>query len=125
MMKIVSTLAETIENEATNEVVAKWFDVKIMNDNEQIGYAELFVSYDEDGEKSAYINSIEIYEQFRNCGHGTAAIRAIATEHDGVYICPDNEDAERLYKRIGEECGAPEELEAEMDNWGVMYRIDA
>lgn len=126
MMKIVSTLAEIIENESTNEVVAKWFNIKIMKDDEQIGYAELFVSYDEDGdEKSAYINSIEIYEQFRNCGYGSAALKAIAAEHDGLYICPDNEDAERLYARIGEECGAPEELESEMDNWGVMYRIDA
>ena len=123
-MMIKQQIAEDVMNEETNKLVARWYNIAIMNDGEQIGYAELFVSYDEDGdEKSAYINSIEIYEQFRNCGHGTAALKTIAAEHDGLYICPDNEDAERLYARIGEECGAPDELEAEMDNWGVMYYI--
>lgn len=126
MMTIISTISEIIENEETNEIVAKWFNLKIMLGDTQIGYAELLVSYDEDGdEKSAYISSIEIYEEHRNHGYGTAALRTIAAEHGSIYICPDNEDAERLYARIGEECGAPDELEAAMDNWGVMYRIEA
>lgn len=123
-MTMNQQIAENIINEETNELVARWYDISIMEGETKVGYAELLVSYDEDGdEKSAYINSIEIYEQFRNCGHGTAALKTIAAEHNGVYICPDNEDAERLYARIGEETGAPDELEAEIDNWGVMYYI--
>lgn len=124
MMKQIAKIAENIINEETDELVARWYNIKIYDDDQEVGYAELFVSYDEDGdEKSAYINSIEIYEQYRNHGFGTAALKEIAAEHGGIYICPDNEDAERLYARIGEETSAPDELEAEMDNWGVMYYI--
>ena len=122
MMK--NQITENITNEDTNELIARWYNIKIYDGEAEIGYAELFVSYDEDGdEKSAYINSIEIYETYRNKVFGTAALKELATKHNGIYICPDNEDAERLYARIGEETDAPDELEAEMDNWGVMYYI--
>lgn len=117
-------ITENIINEETNELVARWYNIDIYEGETKVGYAELFVSYDEDGdEKSAYINSIEIYEAYRNNGLGTKTLKEIAAEHNGVYICPDNEDAERLYARIGEETSAPDELESEMDNWGVMYYI--
>ena len=123
-MTIKQQIAENIMNEETNELVARWYNIDILKGETKVGYAELFVSYDEDGdEKSAYINSIEIYETYRNNGLGTKVLKEIAAEHGGIYICPDNEDAERLYARIGEETGAPDELEAEMDNWGVMYYI--
>lgn len=123
-MTIKQQITENIVNEETNELVARWYNIAIYDGETKVGYAELLVSYDEDGdEKSAYINSIEIYEQYRNNGLGTAALKEVAAEHNGIYICPDNEGAERLYARIGEETDAPDELESEIDNWGVMYYI--
>lgn len=102
----------------------KMFAVDIMLNGIKIGFAELFISYDEDGEKeNAYCKSIEIYKNYRNNGYGTKVLKTLANENGGIYICPDNDDAERLYKRLGEETDAPQEFSSEIDNWGIMYFI--
>lgn len=105
-----------------------FFEMNIMHDGLKIGYVELFVTFDEDGdEKSAYVKSIGIDEAHRNRGYGTEVLKSLAQEHGGIYICPDNADAERLYKRLGEELDyrhVPQELTAEIDEYGVMYYID-
>lgn len=106
----------------------EFFELDIMQGRQKIGYIELFVAYDEDGdETSAYVKSIEINAAHRNHGYGTEVLKSLAQEHGGIYICPDNADAERLYKRLGEELDyrhVPQELTAEIDEYGVMYYID-
>lgn len=102
----------------------KMIDIDIMLNGIKIGYVELFISYDEDGEETAsYIKSIEIKESYRNLGFGTEVLKRLAKDHNGIYICPDNKNAERLYARLGHETDAPEEFESELDNWGIMYYI--
>lgn len=49
----------------------------------------------------AYVERIDINEAYQNLGHGTAALKAISRKYDGVTVAPDNEDAKRLYDRIG------------------------
>lgn len=116
----ISMIAKLIEEYDT----MKMFDISIMLGSDKIGYAELFISYDEDGDESAaYVKSIEIKGLYRNNGYGTEILKALAEEHRGIYICPDNDDAERLYARLGEETSAPREFESELDNWGKMYVI--
>lgn len=106
---------------------AKFFEMNIMRDGEKLGYLELFVFYDEDGDETiAYVKSIELDEVNRNHGYGTAILKALAQEHDGIYLYPSNSDAERLYHKLGEEVDysrIPDELTSEYDESGIMYYI--
>jgi len=102
-----------------NEDTYKFYDIDIILNDVKIGYAELFVI---DGEYN-YIKSIEIKKEHRNKGYGSKVLTDLAAELDGLYICPDNRDAERLYARLGDETNAPECLESETDEYGVMYYI--
>ena len=72
----------------------------------------------------AYIQRIDVDEGFRGQGIGTAAIRGIAQEYRAVYLCPDNEDAARLYARIGEQLGAcPLECLYYLDQGYGVYEV--
>lgn len=68
----------------------------IIVDGENIGS----VSTMED-EDSIYIERIDVDEAFRNRGHGSAALQMLSGMASTVYLAPDNEDARRLYERIG------------------------
>lgn len=54
----------------------------------------------EDG--CGYLERIDVDEGFRGQGIGSAAIREILGDFDGLYCAPDNADAARLYARLGE-----------------------
>ena len=112
MLKIEKRLTE-------NEDTYKFYDIDIILNDAKIGYAELFVM---NGEYN-YIKSIEIKKEHRNKGYGSKVLTDLAAELDGLYICPDNNDAERLYTRLGDKTNAPECLESETDEYGVMYYI--
>lgn len=122
-MKNVNAVQRAMEDFGST----KFFEMAIMLDDKKIGYAEVFVAYDEDGdETSAYVKSIEIYEAYRNNGYGTAILKKFAQEHGGIYIYPDNEGAKRLYEKLGEEIeNIPYELQAEYDESGIMFYISA
>lgn len=106
----------------------EFFELDIMQGRQKIGYIELFVAYDEDGDEiSAYVKSIEINAAHRNHGYGTEVLKRLAQEHYGIYIYPDNRDAERLYQRLGEKVDyshIPDAWIAEYDESGIMYYID-
>ena len=122
MLEMTRKLTENEEN-------YKFYDIDIMLDGKKIGYAEMFIvteisKYGEDfNEDFSYIKSIEIDEEYRNNGYGTKVLTDLAAEFDGIYICPDNENAKRLYARLGEEVNAPECLECATDEYEVMYHI--
>ena len=50
---------------------------------------------------SAYLERIDVDDGFRGQGIGTSAIREILGDFDCLYASPDNEDAARLYARLG------------------------
>lgn len=72
--------------------------IDIYNDSTKIGDCSLMVD-----ENSAYCERIDIDEEYRNHGYGTEALYKLSSEYDGVVVAPDNEDAKRLYERIGRE----------------------
>jgi len=111
MLKIEKRLTE-------NEDTYKFYDIDIILNGEKIGYAELFII-----DEYNYIKSIEIKKEYRSKGYGTKVLTDLAAELNGLYICPDNNDAERLYARLGDETNAPECLESETDEYGTMYYI--
>ena len=69
------------------------------------------------------IDRIDIDEKYRNKGIGTTVLGDIAGEFDTTYIVPDNENAKRLYERIGEEVTSGEVYENLDQGYGV-YRLD-
>lgn len=88
-----------IETRRTDEDTYEAISYDIDLDGTVIGWASVI-----DGEGSpAYIERIDIEEAFRNQGHGSEAINAISDLFCGVIIAPDNEDAQRLYDRLGRE----------------------
>lgn len=50
---------------------------------------------------TAYCERIDIDEEYRNNGYGTSALNELSEMFDGITVAPDNEDAKRLYERIG------------------------
>lgn len=80
---------------------------------------------------SAYLERIDVDEGFRGQGIGTAAIREILGDFDALYAAPDNEDAARLYARIGEkvvgediDAAAPLECLYYLDQGFGVYSIE-
>lgn len=64
-----------------------------------VGGASVIV-YD-DGD--AYVERVDIDDGYRNRGYGTAMLKRLATMYDTVYLAPDNDDARRLYARLGDD----------------------
>ena len=64
----------------------------------KIGYAGLLVD-----ENEVYLERIDVEEDERNKGYGTEFLRKIAEKYGEFYTAPDNEDAKRLYERLGTE----------------------
>lgn len=61
----------------------------------------------------AYCERIDVDEDFRNQGIGTAALNLLSSEFGSVIVAPDNADAQRLYERIGYDVTNKD------DNWSV------
>ena len=97
----------------------------IILQGQKIGYVNLGLFYDEDDDVSiAYVKDIKIDEAYRNNGYGTFILKELSDKYNGILICPENSDAERLYNRIGERVSSPpDELESEFDEWGSIYLI--
>jgi GNAT superfamily N-acetyltransferase len=83
----------------------------LIKDGITIGHATLYFGEeqcDEDGEpmKSEgrpLVERIDIDEEFRSQGLGTALLKRILEDHKAVDIVPDSDDSARLYARLGEE----------------------
>jgi len=72
--------------------------IKAVVDGKKVGVMALMVSNSE-----AYIERIDVVEGERNKGYGTQMLQYAASLYGYTYIAPDNEDAKRLYDRIGSE----------------------
>lgn len=51
----------------------------------------------------AYIERIDVDDGYRNRGYGTAMLKQLAALYGAVYLAPDNDDARRLYARLGDD----------------------
>lgn len=65
----------------------------------EVGSASVIV-YD-DGD--AYVERIDVDDGYRNRGYGTAMLKQLAAMYGDVYVAPDNDDARRLYARLGDD----------------------
>lgn len=79
-----------------------WESREILHNGERVG--SVTVQTWADG--SALIERIDVDEEKRGQGIGTATINAMVEEFGSCYIVPDNADAARLYARLGREVSA-------------------
>ena len=93
-----------------------------------IGYMQFFEGYDEDGELDfGFVLSFEVFEEFRNKGYGTQILKMLAQKYGKIYLCPTDENNERLYARIGEEIDfakCPEMIQSNFDTYEKMFLIE-
>lgn len=87
------------------------YNFDIIANDQVVGCVQLNAESEDD--EHAYVERIDIDEEFRNNGYGTDALMQLSDKCYGIEIAPDNEDARRLYERIGEE-----------SNWDAADYID-
>lgn len=107
-------LMKTTEEDSYNA-----YEFDILVDGVKVGAADVMAE-DEDDEH-AYVERIDIFAEYQNNGFGTDALRQLSDKWFGVEIAPDNEDAQRLYERLGEE-SSWEDADYIDQGYGV-YRI--
>lgn len=90
-----ATLKETrrYENDGYEDI-----NYDILNENgDVIGWCNIMA------DDTAYCEGIAINKECRNKGYGTSALYELSNIYGGITVAPDNEDAKRLYERIGSE----------------------
>lgn len=94
-MNIKTTTFDKLENYIT-------YENEILVNDEVVGKAYTIVEYDQDWDKQeqVYLEDIVIYEQYRNQGFGSKAIKMLAEENEFLYFAPTDENNQRLYERI-------------------------
>ena len=80
----------------------KNYTVDVIVENEKVGRVDIIVPPEEESNE-VYIEMITINKDQRNKGYGTEALNMLAEEYGFIYMAPDDENNQRLYKRIGEE----------------------
>lgn len=80
----------------------KNYTVDVIVENEKVGRVDIIVPPEEES-KEVYIEMITINKDQRNKGYGSTALNMLAEEYGFIYMAPDDENNQRLYKRIGEE----------------------
>jgi GNAT superfamily N-acetyltransferase len=86
----IRKISTTEEDSYIYEVYAAYVD------GQEVGSASVMTD-----EKSTYVDRIDIDEAHRNHGYGTAFLMALRGIYGGLVLAPDNEDARRLYDRLG------------------------
>lgn len=59
-----------------------------------------YLTFGED-EDVIYVERIDVDEEHRGKGIGTAVLQMLTYKHGAVFVAPDNEDSKRLFERIG------------------------
>lgn len=68
----------------------------IVVDGDVVGDCDVLVD-----DEYAYCERIDIHDDMQNKGYGTSALNELSRMYDGIVVSPDNEDATRLYRRLG------------------------
>ena len=94
-------------DEAQENEVYDYHYYDIIADGETVGTVDLIdhLCEDDDDNGICYIERIDVDEQYRNRGIGTEVLTSTLYEegYRTVVVAPDNDDAKRLYERIGTE----------------------
>lgn len=92
-------LKEAKRYEDEGYCIGEIVDYIILANDTQVG--EITILELENG--YTHCDSILVYESYRNQGLGTEALEILAEMYGCYTITPNNEDAQRLYERLGSE----------------------
>lgn len=118
MLSIIKDEREYYDDETT--CTSRFYT--LAEDGREIGEATMEV-YD-DG--TNYLARLDVNEDERGKGYGTALIQKLVEIYGSVIVTPDNEDAARLYARLGTSIeGTPlyDESFFALDNGFGVYSI--
>ncbi len=113
-----SNLSMKIDRETSLDPEGIFQSRSIILNGKQVGAAGINI-YDD----FTLIERLDVDEEYRNKGIGSKIITDIASEFDTTYIVPDNENAKRLYERLGDEVTDDDVVEYLDDGYGV-YEIN-
>ena len=114
------------EYDSKGQVVNTRCDIDITEDDRVVGQITYFIDSSTE-EKLTYLASMVIFKGYSIMSIGTEVIKQLASLHNGVYLCPDNEDSERLCRRLGEELDSrhiPPAFQSSYDEYGKMYFVE-
>lgn len=89
---------EIVEVSTSDEDGYESMILSLRSDGTEVGEASVLTS-----STGAYVERIDIDESKRNRGLGTEFLRLLSERLGGIYLAPDNADAQRLYARIGQD----------------------
>lgn len=101
-------MTELKEIRRTEEEGYEYIMLHILHNEAMVGEVSVMIS-----ESGAYCERIDIDKEHRNQGIGTEALKLLSRKLGSVTVAPDNEDAQRLYERIGYD------VTGKGDNWSV------
>lgn len=85
-------------------------------DGVEIGDAQIILT------DTAYVERIDIADEHQRKGYGTEFLRYLSGRYGDIFLAPDNEDARRLYERLGDDVTSDGDWWAVDQGFGV-YRI--
>lgn len=86
---------ELIETIRTHEDGYDCIGYELHQNGEIIGWASVLAS------ETAYVERIDIAADHRGQGAGTWMLKELSRRFGSIYLAPDNENARRLYARLG------------------------
>lgn len=98
-------LKKVIESSYSDSEVCDYHSFDIYADGQKVGSIEIIDCFNEEND-ICYVERIDIDEEYRGQGIGTEVLKNTLYSDFGYYttiVAPDNEDAQRLYERIGRE----------------------
>lgn len=101
MMNVTLTLTKS--SYFADGEIKDYHHFDILADGEKVGTLSIIDQFNDENDV-AYVERIDIDEAFRGQGIGTTVLANCLKEtYSAVVTAPDNENAKRLYERIGEE----------------------
>ena len=102
---------------------AAYIRADVIADGVKVGAVAITTDYDVENTNGAYIERIDIDDEYQNCGIGTATLKEISYTYGGAYAAPDNADAQRLYARLGDDISETDSIYAYCDQGFGVYSI--
>lgn len=98
------------------------YTVTILNDEKQIGRADVIIPPQGENNDEVYVEWIGINDEERGKGYGTQVLQMLAQEYEFIYFAPCDERNQAMYERIAEEVDTYEDRYDGVDQgFGVYF----
>lgn len=103
-VSIVKKWDDYYNNDKFEDEPCDYHGYDILLNGKKVGSTEIIDCWNEYND-ICYVERIDIDEEYRGMGIGTTVLTDnLKDDYYSIVLAPDNEDAKRLYQRLGEEC---------------------